>query len=239
MTGKGITATVNGETYYVGSPALFSDHLLSQDVRDVIQALQQEGKTVVVVGDTEQVFGVIAISDQVREQVASVVQQLRAAGVTDIVMVTGDNQATANAIGKAAGITEVRAELLPEDKLHIIKEMKQQYGRIAMAGDGVNDAPALAAADVGIAMGRNGTDVALETADIVLMADDLQQLPYAIRLSRRTLRIIQQNIAVAFLLKLLALIFIVPGWLTLWMAIFADMGATLIVLFNSLRLMRV
>ncbi|MCZ0755891.1 heavy metal translocating P-type ATPase [Anoxybacillus sp. J5B_2022] len=239
MTGKGITATVNGETYYVGSPALFSDHLLSQDVRDVIQALQQEGKTVVVVGDTEQVFGVIAISDQVREQVASVVQQLRAAGVTDIVMVTGDNQATANAIGKAAGITEVRAELLPEDKLHIIKEMKQQYGRIAMAGDGVNDAPALAAADVGIAMGRNGTDVALETADVVLMADDLQQLPYAIRLSRRTLRIIQQNIAVAFLLKLLALIFIVPGWLTLWMAIFADMGATLIVLFNSLRLMRV
>lgn len=239
MTGKGITATVNGETYYVGSPALFSDHLLSQDVRDVIQALQQEGKTVVVVGDTEQVFGVIAISDQVREQVASVVQQLRAAGVTGIVMVTGDNQATANAIGKTAGITEVRAELLPEDKLHIIKEMKQQYGRIAMAGDGVNDAPALAAADVGIAMGRNGTDVALETADVVLMADDLQQLPYAIRLSRRTLRIIQQNIAVAFLLKLLALIFIVPGWLTLWMAIFADMGATLIVLFNSLRLMRV
>lgn len=154
-------------------------------------------------------------------------------------MVTGDNQATGEAIGSAVGATEIKAELLPDDKLSIIKEIRNTYGRIAMVGDGVNDAPALAAANVGIAMGKAGTDVALETADIVLMADDLQQLPYAIQLSRKTLRIIKENISFAFLLKLLALILIVPGWLTLWMAIFADMGATLIVLFNSLRLMRV
>jgi Zn2+/Cd2+-exporting ATPase len=239
ITGKGASASVNGTTYYIGSPSLFSDYLLSEEIRHMIQSLQQEGKTVIGLGSTEQFFGIIAVSDQVRERAASVVHQLRASGITNIVMVTGDNQATAKSIGSIVGVTEIRAELLPEDKLRIVKEMRSKYGHIAMIGDGVNDAPALAAANVGIAMGKAGTDVALETADIVLMADDLHQLPYAIRLSRKTLRIIKENISFAFLLKLLALILIVPGWLTLWMAIFADMGATLIVLFNSLRLMRV
>ncbi|GGJ66376.1 Cd2+/Zn2+-exporting ATPase [Anoxybacillus voinovskiensis] len=238
LTGKGVTAVVNGTTYYAGSPLLFASKEMPEEITDVIHTLQQAGKTVVVVGDDKQIFGVIAISDEMRSEAATVVNKLHMVGIRTM-MVTGDNEATANAIGKKAGMTDVLAQLLPEEKLRIIKERKQQYGHIAMVGDGVNDAPALAAADVGIAMGKNGTDAALETADVVLMADDLEQLPFVIRLSRQTVRIIQQNITFAFLLKLLALILIVPGWLTLWMAIFADMGATLIVLFNSLRLLRV
>ncbi len=239
ITGKGAAASINGMMYYIGSPALFSAHLLSAEVRGAIESLQQEGKTVMGLGSDEQFLGVIAVSDQVRENAASVIQQLHELGIEKTVMVTGDNTATAKAIRTVLGVTEVKAELLPEDKLNAIKTLRNEYGRIAMVGDGVNDAPALAAANVGIAMGKAGTDVALETADMVLMADDLHQLPYAIRLSRKTLRIIKENITFALSLKLLALILIIPGWLTLWLAIFADMGATLIVLFNSLRLMRV
>ena len=154
-------------------------------------------------------------------------------------MLTGDHQATAEAIAGDLGVTDVRAGLMPEDKLTAIKQLGDQYGRVAMVGDGINDAPALAASSIGIAMGGAGTDAALETADIALMADDFGKLPYTIKLSRKTLRIIKENIMFALGLKIIALLLIIPGWLTLWIAIFADMGATLLVVLNSFRLLRV
>ncbi|MED4996149.1 HAD-IC family P-type ATPase, partial [Geobacillus stearothermophilus] len=167
------------------------------------------------------------------------VAALRRLGVAEVVMVTGDHEQTAQAIGRQAGVSDIRAELLPEQKLAAIRELKERCGMTAMVGDGVNDAPALAAADIGVAMGGAGTDAALETADIVLMADDLRQLPYTVHLGRRTLAVIRQNIAVALGLKVLALVAAVSGWLTLWLAVFADMGATLLVTLNSMRLLRV
>ncbi|QPA32642.1 heavy metal translocating P-type ATPase [Thermaerobacillus caldiproteolyticus] len=238
MTGKGAAACIHGTMYMIGKPSVFSDHLVPAEAHEEIQKLQQEGKTVILLGNEEKLLGLIAISDQVRSSAASVIKTLRKLGIEKTVMLTGDNAATAKAIGESLGLTDVKAELLPEEKLTVIKEIRNELNCVAMVGDGINDAPALAAATVGIAMGKAGTDVALETADVVLMADDLRQLPYAIRLSRKTLRIIKENITFALALKLFALLLIIPGWLTLWMAIFADMGATLLVLLNSLRLVR-
>jgi Cd2+/Zn2+-exporting ATPase len=238
MTGKGAAARVNGTMYYIGKPSLFSDTSICEDVRSQITRAQKQGKTVMLLGDETKVLGMIAVSDQLRENAAFVLETLRNLGISQTIMLTGDHETTARAIAASLPITDIRAELLPEEKLTAIQTLQQQLGRIAMVGDGVNDAPALASANIGIAMGDIGTDVALETADVVLMGDDLGKLPYAIRLGRKTMRIIQQNIAIAFLLKVLALVLIIPGWLTLWMAIFADMGATLLVLLNSLRLLR-
>jgi Zn2+/Cd2+-exporting ATPase len=238
MTGKGAAARVNGTMYYIGKPSLFPDESISEDVRAQIARAQKQGNTVMLLGDETKVLGMIAVSDQLRENAAFVLETLRNLGITQTIMLTGDHETTARAIASSLPLTDIRAELLPEEKLTAIQTLQQQSGRIAMVGDGVNDAPALAAANIGIAMGDIGTDVALETADVVLMGDDLGKLPYAIRLGRKTMRIIQQNIAIAFLLKVLALVLIIPGWLTLWMAIFADMGATLLVLLNSMRLLR-
>ncbi|MFE8698925.1 heavy metal translocating P-type ATPase [Cytobacillus sp. FJAT-53684] len=240
ITGKGAKAFVNGQKYYIGSPKLFEEMTpLSSFVHEEVNTLQIQGKTVMLVGTTEEIIGLIAVADQVRESSSEVIQKLQAIGIQKTIMLTGDNEATGQAIAKQVGVSEVKAELLPQDKLAAIKSLRKQYGKVAMVGDGINDAPALATATVGIAMGGAGTDTAIETADIALMADDLNKLPYTIQLSRRALRIIKENIIFALGLKLLALILIVPGWLTLWMAIFADMGATLIVVFNSLRLLKV
>lgn len=190
-----------------------------------------------IIGTEKELLGVIAVADEVRESSKDVIQQLHQLGIDKTIMLTGDNQSTANAIGRYVGVSTVNAELMPEDKLNSIRQLKSQFGKVAMVGDGVNDAPALAASTVGIAMGGAGTDTALETADIALMADDLRKLPFTVKLSRKSLNIIKMNIIFAIGIKVLALLLVVPGWLTLWIAILSDMGATLLVSLNSLRLM--
>ena len=157
----------------------------------------------------------------------------------DVIMLTGDNKQTAAHIATDLQIAEFHADLLPEDKVNAVKKLLQKYGQVAMVGDGINDAPALATATVGIAMGGAGTDTALETADIVLMADDLQMLPYSMSLSRKTLTIIKQNIWFSLIVKLIAIALVFPGWLTLWIAVMADTGAALVVIFNGMRLLGV
>ncbi|OES43424.1 heavy metal translocating P-type ATPase [Domibacillus iocasae] len=239
LTGKGAKAVIDGTLYYIGSPKLFEDmRPISEPLQKQITALQSEGKTVMLIGTEDEVKGYVAVADQVRKSSLSIIQKLQKLGIEKTVMLTGDNKATGASIGRKLGLTDVKAELMPEDKLNAIKSLRTQHGHVAMIGDGINDAPALASASVGIAMGGAGTDTALETADVALMADDLEKLPYTIALSRKTLQVIKQNIAFAFGLKLLALLLIIPGWLTLWMAVFADVGSTLIVVLNSMRLMK-
>jgi Zn2+/Cd2+-exporting ATPase len=237
LTGKGIIGTVNGIEYRIGNMKLFTD--IPAEIDHQITALQNQGKTVMVVGTEEKIQALIAVADEVRDTSRAVIERLHQLGIKHTIMLTGDNTATAETIGAHAGVTQIEAELMPQDKLAFIKTLKSQYGRVGMVGDGVNDAPALAAATVGIAMGGAGTDTALETADIALMNDDLKKLPFTIKLSRKTLKIIKQNISLSLVVKLLALLLVVPGWLTLWIAIFADMGMTLLVTFNGLRLLRV
>ncbi|MDV6376883.1 heavy metal translocating P-type ATPase [Sporosarcina sp. GW1-11] len=238
ITGKGAKAVIDGQLVHVGSPNLYREMSpLGSSFEQQILDLQQQGKTVMMVWSEKGLNGIIAVADQVRKSSLSIIQKLYTIGIEKTVMLTGDNHSTAKAIGQQLGLSEVKAELLPHEKVQMIKSLRQ-YGKVAMVGDGVNDAPALATANVGIAMGGAGTDTALETADIALMADDLEKLPYTIKLSKRTKQVILQNISIALGLKVLALLLIIPGWLTLWMAVMADMGATVIVVLNSLRLMR-
>lgn len=243
ITGKGIKGKINGITYYVGSPNLFKELLsastFNKGLEQDVTTLQEQGKTAMLIGTDAKILAVIAVADEVRESSWDVIQKLHKAGIKKTVMLTGDNKSTANAIGGHVGVTDVQSELLPQDKLDVIKQLRSEYGNVAMVGDGVNDAPALAASTVGIAMGGAGTDTALETADVALMGDDLKKLPFTVKLSRKTLNIIKANIAFAIGIKIIALLLVIPGWLTLWIAILSDMGATLLVALNSLRLMRV
>jgi Zn2+/Cd2+-exporting ATPase len=242
VTGKGIKGMVEGLSYNIGSPKWVDELLgngLNQEIQKQIHTLQNQGKTVMVICTDHEIKALIAVADEVRETSLSIIEKLHALGIQKTIMLTGDNQGTAKAIGSQVGVTEVQSELLPQDKLDFIKQLRQEYGKVAMVGDGINDAPALAAATVGVAMGGAGTDTALETADIALMGDDLRKLPFTIKLSRKALQIIKQNITFSIAIKLIALLLVIPGWLTLWIAIFADMGATLIVTLNSLRLLKV
>lgn len=239
VTGKGAFATVDQQIIYVGSMKWASTlGSIDKNIENQVKKLQEQGKTVVAAVSKSQLIGLIGIADQLRHESKDVLLKLKALKVKHMVMLTGDAEPTAQAIATSLQVTDVRAGLLPEEKLMAIKDLRAQFGAVAMVGDGVNDAPALATANVGIAMGGAGTDAALETADIALMGDDLTKLPYTIGLSRKTLRIIKENIIFALALKLIALLLVIPGWLTLWIAIFADMGATLLVVFNSLRLIK-
>lgn len=240
ITGKGLTGIHQNIRYYIGSPKLFSASVIEETaVKVQYRQFQEQGKTAMYFGTDEQILGVIAVADEVRDSSAAVISELHKLSIEHTIMLTGDNTKTAESIGKQLGVTEIKGDLMPQEKLDSIKALRPTYNKVAMVGDGINDAPALAASTVGIAMGGAGTDTALETADVALMGDDLQKLPFIVRLSRQTLKVIKQNITFSLGIKLLALLLVIPGWLTLWIAIVADMGATLLVTLNGLRLMKV
>ncbi|WP_332371622.1 heavy metal translocating P-type ATPase [Lactococcus cremoris] len=240
ITGKGLTGIHQNIRYYIGSPKLFSASVIEETaVKVQYRQFQEQGKTAMYFGTDEQILGVIAVADEVRDSSAAVISELHKLSIEHTIMLTGDNTKTAESIGKQLGVTEIKGDLMPQEKLDSIKALRTTYNKVAMVGAGINDAPALAASTVGIAMGGAGTDTALETADVALMGDDLQKLPFIVRLSRQTLKVIKQNITFSLGIKLLALLLVIPGWLTLWIAIVADMGATLLVTLNGLRLMKV
>jgi Cd2+/Zn2+-exporting ATPase len=230
LTGQGVQAKLDGTLYRVGRLQLFNADGL---------ALASQAKTVIGVGTPDRLLGLIALADSIRPQAHQTVQRLKDLGI-EVVMVTGDNEAAARAVAQHVGITHYHAGVFPDQKVHEIEHLRSEYGRVAMVGDGVNDAPALAAASVGIAMGAVGSDAALETAHVALMGDDLSKLPYLIELSRRTRRVIQQNIFFSILTKLTLGLGVFPGYVTLVLAVLVgDMGASLAVTGNALRLARV
>ncbi len=238
IQGKGATARWGGRLYWLGSHRFLEERgQETPAVHEQLESMSAAGRTVVVVGHDDHVCGFLTLADRLRDTSRSAIRQLRAAGVKHVVMLTGDNEGTAQAIAKETGIDEVQAELLPEDKVRAVASLVAKYGSVAMIGDGVNDAPALARATLGIAMGAAGSDAAIETADIALMSDDLAKLPWLVRHSRRTLAIIRQNITFALAVKALFVVLTFAGFASLWAAIAADMGASLIVIFNGLRLL--
>ena len=240
IPGKGAVATVDGRVVWLGSHRHLEERgQESADMHQQLEDLASQGLTVVVVGEEDHVCGFITLADQIRPNAATAVSALRDAGIKHVVMLTGDNHATGDSVGKEVGVDEVRAEMLPEDKLTVIAELVSHYHEVAMVGDGVNDAPALARATIGIAMGAVGTDAALETADVVLMSDDLSKLAWLIRHSRRTMRIIHQNIGLSLATKLIFVILTLTGNASLWAAIVADTGTSLLVIFNGLRLLAI
>jgi Cd2+/Zn2+-exporting ATPase len=206
-------------------------------VEAVLNRLECEGKTAVVLTSENEALAVLGVADTLRETSVEAVRSLHEIGVKSV-MLTGDNVTTAHAIADQVGIDDVRANLLPDDKLAAITGLLEDYGRVGMVGDGINDAPALARASIGFAMGAAGTDLALETADVALMDDDLRKIPHFLTLSRRTARVLTENIVLALGIKAVFFGLALAGRATLWMAVFADMGASLIVVFNGLRLLR-
>ena len=238
VTGVGLTAMYDGTAYRIGSRRIFDGAALPEVATSAIDEIERAGGTAVLLGRDEQIEGVIGLLDVPRPETQAALAELHRAGVTRLVMLSGDRMAAAEQIAAQLGLDEVRAELLPAQKLDAIAELKREGGVVAMVGDGVNDAPALAAADLGIAMGVAGTDAALETADIALMGDDLRGLARVIALGKRAKRVIAANIAVSLGVKALFLALALGGFATLWMAIFADVGTALIVIANSLRLFR-
>jgi len=239
LPGMGATGQIDGTAVIVGSERLFALRgMFPTEADTAVQSFARAGRSSVMVAAGGKPIGVIAVSDEVRATARDTVQMLREQGIEHVVLLTGDHEVAAREMSASAGIDDFRAGLLPEQKLDAVEALKAKYGALAMIGDGVNDAPALAAADVGIAMGVAGTDAALETADIALMADELPKIPYALRLSRATTRNIRANIVFSLALKAAFLILAVAGLATLWMAVVADMGASLIVIANALRLLR-
>ncbi len=239
VAGRGAYAEVNGHRYHLGSHRYAEElGVCNSEVEKLLQELEARGQTPAILSDRARVLGILGLADQVREVSAESLQGLRRLGVGPLVMLTGDVRGTAEAIARRVGVDEVRSELLPDQKVAAIKDLVRQHRRTGMVGDGINDAPALAAATVGIAMGAAGTDAAIETADVALMSDDLRQLPFAVALGRRALRIIRANIGLSLATKAAFVLLAVLGQATLWMAVAADMGTSLLVIFNGMRLLR-
>jgi len=238
LPGRGVRGRVGGHSVTIGSHAYVHGDRPSEPFCDEVEAAAANGQTTVVIEDEccDQ-RGYVAVADTLREAVPACIADLRRAGIQRMVMLTGDHEGTARAIASAAGMDEFRAGLLPEQKVEAVEQLLARYGKVAMVGDGINDAPALARATVGIVMGAAGSDAALETADIALSPSDLAKLPFTIRLSRRALSIIRQNIAFALLVKAVFLALAVAGVATLWMAVFADVGASLLVILNGMRVL--
>jgi Cd2+/Zn2+-exporting ATPase len=235
ITGKGVLATIDDKNYALGKPELFDSEMPAAVVE-----FQQQGKTAVVVGEESEAIGILAFADTPRSGADLAIRRLHDLGIEWIVMLTGDNATTAGRIAEQVGVDEWQADLMPEQKVQAIEQLSQEYGHVAMVGDGVNDAPAMALSSVGIAMGAAGTDAALETADVALMSDDLTKLPYLFRLSRISRRVIRQNVWSAILIKLCLAVGVIPGLVTLVVAVLAgDMGTSLGVTGNALRLARV
>ncbi len=238
LPGRGVQATVAGQAYVLGNHRLIEERgLCSPELEAELQRHEEAGRTVTLLASDKAVLALFAVADTIKESSQAAVAELRALGVVPV-MLTGDNAATAKSIGAHAGIEDVRGNLLPEEKLAAIKALQQRYGAVAMTGDGINDAPALAQADIGFAMGGAGTDTAMEAADVVIMNDDLRRIPETIRLSRRAHAVLWQNISLALGIKAVFFVLAVFGSASMWMAVFADMGASLLVVANGLRLMR-
>jgi Cd2+/Zn2+-exporting ATPase len=239
MPGRGAVGIYEGSEYWIGSHRFMHERAVeSEECHEAALRLEETGDTVVAVGSGEHVCGLISVSDGVRGSAKEMVEEMGALGLARCVMLTGDNDRTAQVVGAAVGIEDVRSELLPQEKVDAVASMVGEHGLVAMVGDGINDAPAMAASSLGIAMGAAGSDAAIETADVALMSDDLLRIPWLIRHSRRTMRIIKQNIVFALGLKLVFVLLAFGGMATLWMAIMADMGASLLVIINGLRLLR-
>ncbi|BEP60903.1 heavy metal translocating P-type ATPase [Variovorax sp. V213] len=238
LPGRGVQATRQGRSYVLGNRRLIEEQkLCSPALEAELKRHEEAGRTVTLLASGHAVLALFAVADTIKPSSQAAMAELRALGVTPV-MLTGDNAATARAIGAHAGIDDVRGNLLPEEKLDAIKALQRRYGMAGMAGDGINDAPALAQADIGFAMGGAGTDTAMEAADVVIMNDDLRRIPETIRLSRRAHSVLWQNITLALGIKAVFFVLAVFGGATMWMAVFADMGASLLVVANGLRLMR-
>lgn len=239
IQGKGAEGTIDGSQYWLGSHRYLEERFQETfEIHNRLQQLAGNGQSVVVIGDQRRVIGMITLADAVRVASRDALKRLRDQGIEHIVMLTGDNKPTAEAIARATGVDEVHAELLPEDKVRSIEKLMDKYQRVAMVGDGINDAPAMARATLGISMGAMGSDAAIEASDVALMSDDLSKLPWLVRHSRRALSIIRQNIALSLAVKAVFVALTFTGFASLWAAIAADMGVSLLVIFNALRLLR-
>ncbi len=238
LPGRGVRARRHGTTYVLGNHRLIEERgQCSPELEAKLLSQEQAGRSVTLLASDQGVLALFAVADTIKDSSRQAVAELKAMGVR-AVMLTGDNSATAQTIASQAGIEEARGNLLPQDKLQAIENLREQYGLSAMTGDGINDAPALAKADIGIAMGGAGTDTAMEAADVVIMNDDLRRIPELIRLSRQTHAVLWQNISLALGIKAVFLVLAVFGHASMWMAVFADMGASLLVVANGLRLLR-
>lgn len=235
ITGKGLMGKIDENQYYIGKKDLFGDEY--DFPNQIIDKLEDKGKTVVLVGNDKSIMGIIGLRDKLRVKSESTISKLKNEGIKTV-MLTGDNKRSAKTVSERIGMDEYFAELLPEDKVAVIEKFLIKHGAVAMVGDGINDAPALARSNVGIAMGAAGSDVAIETADIALMHDDISKINYLMDISRKTMAIVKQNITIALIIQLSLSIFAIIGFVTLWMAVtFGDMGLTLAVILNSLRIM--
>ena len=239
LQGRGAEGRVDGQDHWLGSHRLLEERgQETPELHERLEDMAQRARTAIVVGRGDHVCGLIAVADEVRQTAAAAVKELKAAGVEAVVMLTGDNRGTAEAVAKVTGVDEVRAELLPAEKVDAIDELLTRFGTVAMVGDGVNDAPALARATVGVAMGVMGSDAAIETADVALMSDELGTLAWLLHHSRRTMKIIRQNISLSLAIKAVFVVLTFAGLASMWAAIAADMGASLVVIANGLRLLR-